>query len=380
MHILTFGGWFGSQNLGDSAILIGLKDIIQNTVPEAELWALSIDPEYTEKICGVQSLQLQSPRDLLSHTVRQRYWRIFKESDACILTGGTPIYDYGHLSRIIHLGMPNLQGKEFICFGIGVKPLNSTHGRHIVSQLLSQVSLISTRDQPSQQILSSLLERRITLTGDTALFMEPARRREIEPILDEIGADRPIVAICPRHLSLEEKQHYHDPLTRQDIGKIRHIQARTADHLNNEGYKVVFIPFHRGGVDNDFIEITKIRMLMKTQRSTVLKEEVSPQEMMRLIGSMELVIGLRLHSLVFAAAMGTPFASISYDVKIKGFMEMAGVQDCLVHLGQGLDKLRYVVDNIRSNRLGYVEILSESCRSMKKRIWREAMKMKNLLS
>lgn len=210
--------------------------------------------------------------------------------------------------------------------------------------------------------------------------MEPARRREIEPILDEIGADRPIVAICPRHLSLEEKQHYHDPLTRQDIGKIRHIQARTADHLNNEGYKVVFIPFHRGGVDNDFIEITKIRMLMKTQRSTVLKEEVSPQEMMRLIGSMELVIGLRLHSLVFAAAMGTPFASISYDVKIKGFMEMAGVQDCLVHLGQGLDKLRYVVDNIRSNRLGYVEILSESCRSMKKRIWREAMKMKNLLS
>ena len=380
MNILTFGGWFGSQNLGDSAILIGLKEIIQNTVPEAELWALSIDPEYTEKICGVQSLQLQSPRDLLSHTVRQRYWRIFKESDACILTGGTPIYDYGHLSRIIHLGMPNLQGKEFICFGIGVKPLNSTHGRHIVSQLLSQVSLISTRDQPSQQILSSLLERRITLTGDTALFMEPARRREIEPILDEIGADRPIVAICPRHLSLEEKQHYHDPLTRQDIGKIRHIQARTADHLNNEGYKVVFIPFHRGGVDNDFIEITKIRMLMKTQRSTVLKEEVSPQEMMRLIGSMELVIGLRLHSLVFAAAMGTPFASISYDVKIKGFMEMAGVQDCLVHLGQGLDKLRYVVDNIRSNRLGYVEILSESCRSMKKRIWREAMKMKNLLS
>ena len=380
MNILTFGGWFGSQNLGDSAILIGLKEIIQNTVPEAELWALSIDPEYTEKICGVQSLQLQSPRDLLSHTVRQRYWRIFKESDACILTGGTPIYDYGHLSRIIHLGMPNLQGKEFICFGIGVKPLNSTHGRHIVSQLLNQASLISTRDQPSQQILSNLLDRRISVTGDTALFMEPARRGKIEPILDEIGTDRPIVAICPRHLSLEERQHYHNPLTKQDIGKIRHIQARTTDHLNNEGYNVVFIPFHRVGVDNDFTEIEKIRMLMKTSSSLVLKEEVSPQEMMRLLGSMELVMGLRLHSLVFAAAMGTPFASISYDMKIRGFMEMAGVQDCLVNLSQGLEKLSNVVDNIRSNRLGYSEILSESCGSMKKRIWREALKMKNLLS
>lgn len=380
MNILTFGGWFGSQNLGDSAILIGLKEIIQNTVPEAELWALSIDPEYTEKTCGIQSIQLQSPRDLLSHSVRQRYWKIFKESDACILTGGTPIYDYGHLSRIIHLGMPNLHGKEFICFGIGVKPLNSTHGRHIISQLLKRASLISARDQPSKQILTSLLDRRIILTGDTALFMEPARRGEIQSILDKIGTDRPIVAFCPRCLSIEEKQHYHDPLTRQDIGKIRHILARTADHVNNEGYNVVFIPFHRDGVDNDFTEIEKIRLLMKTKRSMVLKGEVSPQVMMRLLGSMELVIGLRLHSLVFAAAMGTPFASISYDTKIAGFMELAGMQDCLVHLGQGLEKLSNVVDVIRSNRLGYVEILSESCGSMKKRIWRESLKMKNLLS
>ena len=380
MRILTFGGWFGSENIGDSAILIGLREILQNTVPDAELTALSISPEYTMKTCDVLSVRLQSPRNLLNRTVREKYWTIFRDSDVYILTGGTPIYDYGHMSRIIHLGIPNLQRKVLICFGIGVKPLKTLHGRHLVSRLLSNASLISTRDRSSQRTLSNLLGRKISLTGDTALYMEPAKRREVEPILDKIGRDRPIVAFCPRYLSLREKWHYHEPLTMSDIRIIRHSLAKTADYLNRKGFNVVFIPFHKVGIDNDYTEIEKIRMLMKTEHSTVLKEELTPQVMMKLLGYMELVIGLRLHSLVFAATMGTPFSSISYDTKIVGFMDMTGMKECLVHPAQGLVKLSKTVDNICSNKLRYVEILKESCGLLKNRIRHEALKMKNILS
>jgi polysaccharide pyruvyl transferase WcaK-like protein len=380
LRILTFGGWFGSENIGDSAILIGLKEILQITVPDAELTALSINPEYTKKTCDVLSVRLQSPRNLLNRTVREKYWTIFRDSDVYILTGGTPIYDYGHMSRIIHLGIPNLQRKVLICFGIGVKPLKTPHGRRLVSRLLSNASLISARDRSSQRTLSNLLGRKISLIGDTALYMEPAKRREAEPILDKIGRDRPIVAFCPRHLSLREKWHYHEPLTMSDIWKIRHIQAKTADHLNRKGYNLVFIPFHKVGIDNDYTEIEKIRMLMKTEQTTVLKEDLTPQVMMKLLGYMELVIGLRLHSLVFAAAMGTPFSSISYDTKIVGFIEMTGMKECLVHPAQSLEKLSKTVDNICSNKLRYVEILKESCELMKNRIRREALKMKYILS
>jgi polysaccharide pyruvyl transferase WcaK-like protein len=106
VRILIYGGWFGSGNLGDEAILIGIRGIITKRLPDAELTALSIDPEYTYEKTGVHAEQIESPRNLLRR--RDRYLELFREADAHLLTGGTPFYDYGHLSRIIHLGLPAL--------------------------------------------------------------------------------------------------------------------------------------------------------------------------------------------------------------------------------------------------------------------------------
>jgi hypothetical protein len=44
---------------------------------------------------------------------------------------------------------------------------------------------------------------------------------------------------------------------------------------------------------------------------------------------MRLVIGLRLHSLIFAASRGVPIVSVGYDAKIGGFMELVSAGDCL---------------------------------------------------
>ena len=40
------------------------------------------------------------------------------------------------------------------------------------------------------------------------------------------------------------------------------------------------------------------------------------------------VLGMRLHSLVFAAAQGTPFAGVAYDPKVSGFMDYMGRGVC----------------------------------------------------
>jgi polysaccharide pyruvyl transferase WcaK-like protein len=43
------------------------------------------------------------------------------------------------------------------------------------------------------------------------------------------------------------------------------------------------------------------------------------------MGAMDLNIGVRLHSLIFSAKMGTPFLGISYDPKVDGFLDMLGM-------------------------------------------------------
>ena len=46
MRLVVFGGWFGSMNLGDDAILIGLRNVLGRAMPGVELVALSTDPGY----------------------------------------------------------------------------------------------------------------------------------------------------------------------------------------------------------------------------------------------------------------------------------------------------------------------------------------------
>lgn len=42
---------------------------------------------------------------------------------------------------------------------------------------------------------------------------------------------------------------------------------------------------------------------------------------MSLIGNLDLLIGIRLHALIFAALMHVPFIGISYDPKINSFLQ-----------------------------------------------------------
>ena len=37
MEVLVYGGWFGSGNLGDEAILIGVRKILEEHLPETRL-------------------------------------------------------------------------------------------------------------------------------------------------------------------------------------------------------------------------------------------------------------------------------------------------------------------------------------------------------
>ena len=91
MKILIYGGWFGSRNLGDEAILQGVAKLIKKRLPDAELTALSIDPEYTMAQSGVNAEKIESPRTLLRN--RDRYLELFRAADVHLLTGGTPFYD-----------------------------------------------------------------------------------------------------------------------------------------------------------------------------------------------------------------------------------------------------------------------------------------------
>jgi len=378
---LIFGGWYGSGNIGDDAILIGIRNVLMDVIPGVEIAALSTDIDHTQRVCGVKAYPLRSPREFLIDPRRSigGYREAFSWADACILSGGTPVYDYGHMSRVIHHGVPRLSRRKLVCFGIGVKPINSVTGKWMVRTLLGQAAALSTRERVSKAELLSLgLKKDIKVTGDSALYLEP-RPPASESLIEEIlPSERPLVAICPRSLSVDHRGHYHAPLSTEAISQIRRNLAIVGDHLSASGYHTVFIPLHCATGDDDRAEISLIRGMMN-EPSTVLGSVWAPEELVWLLGKMELVIGLRLHSLILAAMRGTPIVGVNYDPKIRGFMEYAGVGDYLSRPEDSAEGIIRCSERALDNSTTMRRRLLDSCKGMQTKIRKDAENLRGLV-
>ncbi len=55
-------------------------------------------------------------------------------------------------------------------------------------------------------------------------------------------------------------------------------------------------------------------------------KSTSPRDMLSIIGNMDLLVGVRLHSLIYAAIMGVPLIGISYDPKCTAFLKLRGAR------------------------------------------------------
>lgn len=345
-----------------------MRDLFQDVAPDVEITALSTNPTQTRETCGVESIPLMSPRKYLSDP--SDYRRAFAEADAVLVTGGTPFYDWDHASRIIHMGLARRGGKPLLCLGVGAKRIESLHGRLITSRLLSGARRLSARDPVSQTRLSGLTGRAVALTGDSALWMRPSqvRRRRFE-----LGKE--VVVIAPRALAESNRGHYHDPVSADVIRDIRSSLTRLADDLVGKGYTVVFLPMHSSPLDDDTHEIDLIRFRMRGNAIRVGRP-LHPRECSAFLGSASLVVGLRLHSLILAAARGVPVVSVGYDEKIGSFMEYAGAADCVV----SPDGLRERSFELLMDDGGLGRRLRSSCAEMKLRIRDEATVIMSLLS
>jgi polysaccharide pyruvyl transferase WcaK-like protein len=377
MRFVVFGGWFGSGNLGDDSILIGLKRALMQVVRDPEIVAVSSDPDQTRRTCGVEAIPLLSPLGRLRRdgSSVEAYHEAFRESDACVISGGTPIYDYGYASRLLHFGFPTIMGRRLFCFGMGVKPIRSRMGVSITRELLGWTELISTRDRLSRDELVRIgVDRPIAVTGDSALFLTPCSYAVgLERLVESgVDTDRPMVAVCPRALSNDYRKHYHASLSQGAILSIRDAVAAVADHLSDAGYEVVFIPMHRSPYDDDLEEIRVVQSLMRGRSTRVIDVGMEPAEAMAVLGRMSLVLGLRLHSLILAAAQGVPVVGVDYDRKIRGFMELAGVGEFLCLPSE---PPRAFVERVEMGLNGAEVVrdrLLRSCCGMKKRILDEA--------
>ncbi len=298
MDKIVISGYYGYDNLGDEAILEGIVYALRKmSERELEITVLSANPELTSSRYGVKAINRYSFREII---------KVIGRADLFLSGGGSLLQDVTGWKTIpYYLGLvllARLLGKSKAFYSQGIGPVNGYLAGKMIKWVASTAELITVRDSTSRSLLRELgvRDKKIELYTDPVF----ALKRPEGTGNSKQTQDRKKIGISVRpgisHKSLE-------------------VIADGVDYMAEiTGAEVIIVPMHY----HQDREISKELGNMLASGYRVLANHIyAPGEMIREFVDFDLFIGVRLHSLIFAALNRVPFIGISYDPKIDSFLE-----------------------------------------------------------
>lgn len=323
---VVLSGYFGFGNIGDEAILEAMIKGLRALDPKTEIIVLSANSVKTSQTFNVSAV----PRMDLS-----KISRAIRRSNILISGGGGLLQDVtGPLSILYYLGIIYLAkawwGRGVAVLGQGIGPVRGFLSKLLVRWILNKVDLIVVRDEQSYIELRSLKVKRppIFIAGDASTILEPVKSEEIMKILSSEGITKGEGSLVG--FSIRKPSH---KLSRDKAKVYYKVIADLADSIIEKfGAKVIFIPFL---YPQDIIESSKIINQMRNPVNVIIRE-YSTRQIMGIVSQMDVLVGMRLHSHMFAAMAGVPMLGIAYDPKVAIFLEGLGQSSLNVEdVGEG---------------------------------------------
>ncbi|MGI6574680.1 MAG: polysaccharide pyruvyl transferase CsaB [bacterium] len=305
-HRLVISGYFGYNNAGDEAILTAMVSSLRRYLGQVEMTVISGNPVQTAAQHKVKAISRTNLFGIIL---------ALKQADLLLSGGGSILQDVtSSRSLVYYLGVVVLAkfcGTPVMFFGQGVGPIRRPVNRFLTAQVANRVDLITVREAASRQTLQKLGVNRpeIKVTADQVFCLEPAAQEQVRKILAREGVafDRPLIGISLR--SWKKYQAY------------KQAVAEAADWLVERcGARIIFLPLQSPA---DVPVAQEVAGMMKSP-AKILAGSYTAQELMGITGSMDMVLGMRLHALIFAAAQGVPLAGLVYDPKVEDFLQLIG--------------------------------------------------------
>ena len=306
MSRIVVSGYYGSKNAGDEAMLAAMLEVLGDLDPKLHITVISANPADTAKRHGVEAV---SWLDLPG------IWRVMRQSDLLISGGGSLLQNVtSRRSLYYYMGiifLAFMAGLKVMLYAQGIGPILGRVAERAMCWLGNRVDLITVRDEGSLKELERLGICRpvIQCTADPVLAIHPVDRAAGRAIFKAYQADgaKPVVGISVREW--QGWTHY------------KEVLAEVSDRVVRElGARVVFLPMQFP----DDVRAARDIAARTKEPCTVLKDEYTTSEFLSLVGNMDLMLGIRLHALIFAGVMGVPMLGISYDPKIDRFLQSIG--------------------------------------------------------
>lgn len=315
MYRILISGYYGFNNIGDESILTAVIGSMKEKLEDIEITVLSHDPASTAEKYDIKSCDRKSLSAILS---------ALRRCDLLVSGGGSLLQDVTSKKSILYylfiIAAAVVLRKPFFIYSQGIGPINSNFNRRLTALVLKRAKGIVVRDVSSKQFLNEIgiSEDRVVVTADPVLGIKPVDLGKGKEILLQEGfrkqADSIVAgfAIKERHI---------------DSGFMDEMALSMERLIKEQNVQVVLIPFH---YSEDMAPAAELERRLGVRglgdRVCTIRHKHLTEDMMSLIGNMDILVGVRLHSLIHAAIMGIPMIGIAYDPKINSFLHSIGMK------------------------------------------------------
>ena len=308
MYNILISGYYGFDNIGDESILRTLITSLREKIPDCRLTVLSHNPASTREKYGVEAVERMSPGAIL---------RAVRQCDMLISGGGSLLQDVTS-SKSIHyylfiIRLAKLLGKKVFIYSQGIGPIDHAFNRRATARALKKADGIVVRDERSAKLLEQigLPQERIVITADPVIRMKRPDRTVGREILARAGIKKD--GRLTVGWAIREKN--------RDSTFVREITECIRWLRENYDAESVLIPFHY----EEDREVSSVIAERTNGAAKCLSEKYLSEDMLSIIGNMDVLVGVRLHSMIYAAIMGVPIIGVSYDPKCTAFLNSVGL-------------------------------------------------------
>lgn len=348
MNIVVCGN-YGAGNIGDEMILEGMLLMLKNVAPKAKITVLG---EKNKFPAGIRSF-------LRSLFIKNEAKKAVKECDYFILGGGGLFGNLTFRANIIwaiQAFQAHRYKKPVIMYGQSIGQPNGKFQKWLMKKAFKKAGFIAMRDQNSKTRLQELgIRKEIHVVPDLALRTSPKK--------------------------------YPPKKSREIIVALRHFKGVDREFIKNiikflnwliiERKKLVkIIDFQEGTGADSILHKKIIRKVKGKERIKYFKKTKNQEELFKTFSEANIVLAMRLHSIITAIKAHTPFIAISYAEKVEDFLKDAELNDYMMTMEDvSFEKMMFLFNSIEKNH----EKISSELEKFNKKAIKEHERMEKAL-
>ncbi|WP_281883089.1 polysaccharide pyruvyl transferase CsaB [Paenibacillus sp. YYML68] len=311
---IVISGYYGYNNSGDEAvlqsILLALAEQGERQGVRLVPVVLSANPAGTSAMYGVESVHRMRPRDVLS---------ALRGADGLISGGGSLLQDETSAKTIPYylavIKLAQWLGKPTFIYSQGIGPVHRKLFYPFIGGTFRRCQAVMVRDEESR----SLLERMGVPAATVAVVPDPvmgmplrASSSDAPTQTDSVPANA-VIGVSVR-------------FWRDDRAELDAVASALQHVLEHSDAHIRMLPFHLPSDERASQYVADRLGEAYSHRLSFARQVTHPQDMLAEVAGCQVLLGMRLHSLIYAAGQYVPMVGLSYDPKIDQFLNRLGMK------------------------------------------------------